>query len=368
MTTRRAEIVLPGVHIVKSDPAGEAYSVPRDAPLPFVTGEENLPVFFAMQHMLELPAAGPFSLVLCGPTGSGKTHLLRLMWEILRAVFPGDKVLAATTPDFVRSLTAAIDQGRTRAFRAAWRGARWLLLDDVHHLQDYPAAEMELMNVFRRVEQGLMRLVVTCTRHPIRLQGLSAGLRSRLSGGYALPVEYPSPAARTCLLRLALAQRGLKATPAALEHLECEFSGPAGPIFSLAANAAFFAGEGMIDLAAAKRLLKEMERPVPPTPSQVLRATSRHFRVPVAELKGPSRSRTIVLAREIAVYLIATVSRKSLRQIGKILGGRDHTTISYAFRKAQNALKKDPCLRLAAAEIAERSKFQYQKTCSSINR
>jgi len=366
VTTRRAEIVLPGVHVVESGPAGEAFSIPRDAPLPFVTAEENLPVLAAVQHMLELPRAGPFSLVLYGPTGSGKTHLLRLMWEILRAVFPRDQVLAATATDFVRSLTAAIDQGRTRAFRAAWKGAQWLLLDDIHHLQDYPAAEMELLNVFRRVEQGLMRLAVTSTRHPNRLQGLSAGLRSRLSGGYALPVEYPSAPARAGLLRLALGKRGLKATPAALEHLVEECPGPAGHVLGLAVNAAFLAGEGTIDLEAAKRLLKKMERPAPPTPGQVLRAVSRHFRIPVAELKGPSRSRTIVRARETAIYLIATLSRKSLRQIAKVFGGRDHTTISYAFRKAQTALNNDPCLRLAVAEIAEKSKIQRQKRRISI--
>ncbi|NMC20218.1 MAG: hypothetical protein GYA33_07325, partial [Thermogutta sp.] len=294
--TRRAEIVLPGVHVVESGPDGETRLIPPDAPLPFVTGEENLPVLAAMQHMLELPRAGPFSLVLYGPAGSGKTHLLRLMWEIVRAVFPRDRVLAAATPDFVRSLTAAIDEGRTRAFRAAWKGAEWLFLDDVHHLQDYPAAEMELLNMFRRVEQGLMRLAVTSARHPNRLEGLSEGLRSRLSGGYALPVEYPSPAARTWLLRSALAKRGLKATPAALEYLVEECPGPAGHVLGLTVNAAFFVGQGTIDLAAAKHLLKQVERPAPPTPGQVLRAASRHFRVPVAELKGPARSRTVVRA------------------------------------------------------------------------
>ncbi|GAB4134205.1 MAG: chromosomal replication initiator protein DnaA [Thermogutta sp.] len=367
MMTRRAEIVLPGVHVVESGPEGEAFSIPRDAPLPFVTGDENLPVLAAMQHVLELPKAGPFSLVLYGPTGSGKTHLLRLLWGIVRAVFPGDKVLAAAAPDFVRSLTAAIDEGRTGAFRATWKRAQWLLLDDIHHLQDYPAAEIELLSIFRRVEQGLMRLAVTATRHPTRLQGLSEGLRSRLSGGYALPVEYPSPPARASLLRLALGKRGLRATPAALEYLVDECPGPAGQVLGLAASAAFLAGEGTIDLTTAKQLLKRMDRPVPPTPGQVLRATSRYFRVPVAELKGPSRSRTVVRARETAVYLIATLSRKSLRQIGKILGGRDHTTISYALRKAQSAIDRDPCLRLTVTEIAEKSKLECEKRRSRVN-
>ncbi|NMC20254.1 MAG: hypothetical protein GYA33_07505, partial [Thermogutta sp.] len=117
----------------------------------------------------------------------------------------------------------------------------------------------------------------------------------------------------------------------------------------------------------AKHLLKQVERPAPPTPGQVLRAASRHFRVPVAELKGPARSRTVVRAREIAVYLIATLSGKSLRQIGKILGGRDHTTISYAFHKAQSALRDDPCLRLAVNEIAEKSLLQHQKRHDKVN-
>ncbi len=363
--TQLAEIVLPGVCLVDNDREGKVAWMPQGGRSPFVTDEENLPVLAAMQHMLEMPRAGPYSLVLYGPTGSGKTHLLRLLWDVLRAVFPRRTVLASTAADFVRGLTTAIDQGRTEAFRRAWRAADWLLLDDIHHLQDYPAAEMELVSIFRWVERGMIRLAVTCAKAPQRLKGLSEALRSRLSGGYALPVQYPSPKARQCLLRMALAHHGLQATPAATECLLEECRGPASQILGLAASAAFFAGQGTIDLSGAKRLVKQIERPAPPTPGQILRATAQYFRLPVAELKGPSRSRRTVQARETAIYLLAVLSNKSLRQIGKILGNRDHTTISYALRKAETALENDPSLRLAVGEITEKSRMVGKRKCIS---
>ena len=200
------------------------------------------------------------------------------------------------------------------------------------------------------------RVVLTASVAPERLAGIAPGLRSRLVAGLAVPLARPGAEARLVILTRLAKLRGISLSEEAAriltEGLDVTAPGLLGALVQLEMSVE--ARGGTIDAEAAQQYVAARSGPLPPSLHQIARATARHFSLKLNDLRSPSRRRSVVIARGVAMHLARTLTRQSLEQIGRYFGGRDHTTVSYGCRRTEERLKNEPAVRQAVLQLHER--------------
>jgi chromosomal replication initiator protein len=179
-------------------------------------------------------------------------------------------------------------------------------------------------------------------------------LQSRLSSGLTVPIEPPGADARLEILRRWTSQRALRLSESILQLLAQELSGAVpeliGAMLQLEVTAV--SDVAAIDRKRVKEFLSARKTALQPKASDVAMATARHFKLKLADMRGPSRRRGVVVAREVAMYLCRQLTNLSLQSIGHYFGDRDHTTVMHACRKTTELLQTDPAIR-EAVEVLE---------------
>lgn len=355
MTELVASLAIPGS--IGSAVQGSNAQAARPAVLEeFLVGPENRLAQVAIEIVLEGGNPDFNPIVLCGPPGVGKSHLALGLVSALRLRQRQRHTLYVTAIDFARELNDAIDTQSVEDFRQRYRQASLLAVDDVDLLADKPAAQRELVSTFDALTMTGGRLVATCSKPPEQLVELLPTLLSRLVSGLSVPLAVPGGEARLAyLMRLAETREielGESEAELLAAELELPLPGLSGALAQL--ELAAQADGGRITEQTIRKYLAERENPRSPTLSEIANATARHFSLKVADLRSPSRRRTVVTARDVAMYLARTLSGKSLKQIGKYFAGRDHTTVSHGCLKAERLLQTDPAIREAVQQLRER--------------
>lgn len=322
----------------------------------FVAGPENGLVEVVVQWILD-PAAPAFNpVVLCGPPGTGKTHLATGLAATWKASFPRRPAVYVTAADFARQLADAIETQTTEDFAATYRGAALLVIEDLDLLEGKEAAQQEFLYTLDAVIQRGGRVVVTCRRVPERMAGFPARLRARLMGGLVVPLVAPEEETRLAVVRRLARLRSVEMTDEAArrlaERLAVTVPELAGALLQLEVRAS--ANGGVVGPKLVARYLDERGDRLRPTIREIALAASRRFSVGLGQLRGPSRQRGAVTARGAAMYLARKLTGHSLREIGEYFGGRDHTTVSHACRKVEETLPGDPTLLQAVTELEEK--------------
>jgi len=322
----------------------------------FVVGLENRLVEVAAESVLGGHPARYLPIVFCGHTGLGKSHIALGLAAAWRASFPGRPAVCTTAVDFARQLADAIETKTLDGFGTRYRKAALLVMEDLDHLSEKPAAQEELAYTLDALADSRSFAVLTARAAPGQLASLLPRLRSRLAAGLTVPLAPPGPAARRVIVQRLAEAQGVALPESAAQALADEMAAtvPAlrGALLQFKLKAEL---DGRpLELATVVDYLSERARRKVPTIEQIAKATARHFSLKRSDLRSSSRARSVVAARGVAMHLARMLTTDSLEQIGRYFGGRDHTTVSHNCRKMEELLEREPIVRQAVFQLHQK--------------
>jgi chromosomal replication initiator protein len=321
----------------------------------FVIGPGNRLAHGAALAVAEAPSEAYNPLFLHGPPGLGKTHLLAAIANYLHDNAPGLSVRYTTAESFTNEFVGALRSTGVDAFKARYRDLDVLLIDDVQFLEGKAATEEEFFHTFNALYEAGSQLVLSADRIPSELSTLATRLRDRFEWGLTVPVEPPNLATRLTVLRHLVEEAGIEiADSGALSELANRIDANVrqlhGALTRVIAHASLL----------AKPLSSELIAEVIPRSTRSAQATSveeiqqqvaERFGISRAELIGSSRAATPLRARQVAMYLTRELTDLSLPQIGRLYGGRDHSTVLNSLRRIEASLGEDELLGKKVEEL-----------------
>ncbi|MHB1537644.1 MAG: chromosomal replication initiator protein DnaA [Solirubrobacteraceae bacterium] len=334
----------------------------------FVIGDSNRLAHAAALAVAEMPAQAYNPLFLCGPPGIGKTHLLGAIRALLLAYDPTTIVRCATGEQFTNEFLRALGGGSTERFKARYRHVDALLIDDVQFLERKTRTEEEFFHTFNSLYDGGRQLVLTSDRPPADLGALEDRLRERFASGLVADIRPPDHATRMTILRKRVHHDGVDLPgEGALHEIAARVTANVrtleGALIRIVAFASLTGRP--IDRALAAEVLDTLHPDSRPHPGQlrpgiatsiaaIQDATCERFGLTPAELTSNARSRRIAWPRQVAMYLARELTKESLPSIGRHIGGRDHTTVLHACRRASAAIDADTDVRNAVEDLRRR--------------
>jgi chromosomal replication initiator protein len=329
----------------------------------FVIGSSNRFAHAAAVAVAEAPAKAYNPLFVYGDSGLGKTHLLHAIGHYTQSLYQGVKVRYVSSEEFTNDFINMIRDGKQDGFRRRYRDVDVLLVDDIQFLENKEGTQEEFFHTFNTLHNASKQIVISSDRAPKRLVTLEDRLRSRFEWGLLTDVQPPELETRIAILRKKAVQEGLNAPPEALEYIASRISTNIRELEGALIRVTAFASlnRQSVDLQLAEIVLKDLipEAQGPEiTAATIMGQTASYFGLSIDDLCGTSRSRVLVTARQIAMYLCRELTDLSLPKIGQQFGGRDHTTVMHAERKIRSLMAERRSIFNQVTELTNRIKQQ----------
>lgn len=319
----------------------------------FIVGPSNEFAFKAAKRLAEGSESEMELLFIHGGFGYGKTHLLNAI-AIESRDSNRSRVLFLRAEDFMRRFLAALRSQETLSFKEELRGADTLIIDDLQHICGRIATSSEFLHTINAFTDLRRKVVIAADRPPSSLEGLSDDIRSRLQGAVIIALEKPDAATRLAMLKAKAAEMEKKRPHARLPEIVLEQVSNEldvsprellGVLIKLATYAdltgklvtAEIAEEAIGTRAAAG------DRRV--TIEEIQKKTSEFYKLDMREMYSARRARRVARPRQVAMFLARELTSRSLPDIGRRFGGRDHTTVLHACRRIEELRKTDPVLQ-----------------------
>ena len=312
----------------------------------FVEGKSNQIARAASLHVAESPGTSGYNpLFLYGGTGLGKTHLMLAVGNQIKKDNPKARVMYLSSERFVQDMITALRKGVIDKFKAHYRSADALLIDDIQFFAKKERSQEEFFYTFNSLLEGQRQIILTCDRFPKEVENLDERLQSRLGWGLTIAIEPPELETRVAIL-IKKAQQNSVILPddVAFFIAQCIKSNVRDLEGALQRVMAFsrFTNQALsIDLAqeALKDLLALHQKLV--TLDSIQKTVADYFKLRTSELLSKKRTRSIARPRQMAMSLAKELTNHSLPEIGDAFGGRDHTTVLHACRKIAELKETD---------------------------
>ncbi len=311
----------------------------------FVVGPSNHLACSAARAVADAPGQHYNPLFIYGSSGLGKTHLLYAIAHVIRQKSPNARILYIKGDEFINDFIETVRSGRSmNDFRIKYREADLMLVDDIQFVAGKVETQNEFFHTFNTLYESKRQIVLTSDRPPQEMTLLDDRLRTRFEWGLMADVQQPVLETRVAIVKNKAANLGLILDDSIANYIANKITSNVRQLEGTVHKIKAFHDLDMeIDQSTVERAIQDMIRSneFTITPDNIIREVCRFFRVEEDQIRGPSRSRDILNARQIAMYLIRSMTSISLDETGKLFGGRDHSTALNGITKVETRMKKD---------------------------
>ena len=322
----------------------------------FVVGPSNKLAYAASVAVAEHPAQNYNPLLIYGDSGLGKTHLIYAIANVIRKNDPRSKIAYVKGDDLTNELVDAIREGKTAEMREKYRQADLLLVDDVQFIAGKKQTQEEFFHTFNTLYESGRQIVLTSDRPPSEMTQLEDRLRTRFEWGLLVDVAPPDFETRLAIVKNKAALLGMelpdKISAYIAENVTANVRQLEGTINKILAYKDLLGNDADEETVtrAMRDILKRSNEYIP-TPEAILEYISKYYSLDEAVIRGQQRIRDAVQARQIAMYLIRSMTNLSLDDIGKVFDNRDHSTVLYSIQQVEKKMKKEPAFAETVKEI-----------------
>ena len=315
----------------------------------FVIGPGNRFAHAAAFAVAEAPAKAYNPLFIYGGSGLGKTHLLQAIGHYAGRLYPRSKITYVTSEQFTSEFIEGVRSGHQASFQRRYRDVDILLIDDIQFLEKAERTQEEFFHTFNALHHAEKQIVLTSDRPPRALERLEDRLRTRFEMGLLTDVQPPDLETRQAILRRKADVEEVEVPAPVLELIASRISTNIreleGALIRVIAAASL--SKQPVTMALAETALKDIfpaSTGGEITAAIIMDETAKYFTFSVDDLCSPTRTRALVTARQVAMYLTRELTELSLPKIGEAYGGRDHTTVIHANKKIQKLIRERPAL------------------------
>ena len=331
----------------------------------FVSGASNRFAHAAAFAVAEAPAKAYNPLFIYGDSGLGKTHLLHSIGAYAKELYGNVRVRYVSSEEFTNDFINSIRDDKATAFQRRYRDLDILLVDDIQFLENKERTQEEFFHTFNTLYNANKQIVISSDRPPKQLTTLEDRLRSRFEWGLITDIQPPELETRIAILRKKAAQDKLNAPDDVLEFIASKISTNIRELEGALIRVTAFASlnRQVVDMGLAEIVLKDLipnEVNSEITAPTIMAQTAAYYSLTIDDLCGTSRSRALVNARQIAMYLCRELTELSLPKIGQTFGGRDHTTVMHADRKIRELMAERRSIYNQVNELTTRIKQQMR--------
>jgi len=324
----------------------------------FIVGSANRLAHAASLSVAERPGHAYNPLFLYGGVGLGKTHLMHAIGNAVVAKLPRKRVVYATSEKFTNEFITSIQQGKIDEFRARYRRIDLLLIDDIQFIADKERTQEEFFHTFNAIHEDGKQIVLSSDRPPKAILTLEERLRSRFEWGLIADLTAPDLETRIAILRAKAEDQGSPITSDVVEFIARkvvsnirELEGALNRIVAYASMGAMPISIELAQAVLSNVLYNPKKRQV--TPERITQAVSDYYGVGLDALRGQKREKSIVVPRQIAMFLMREETDVSLLRIGAELGGRDHSTVLHGCDKINREMQVNDEMRREVAAVRE---------------